>query len=73
MVVGKSILLYKVVSFFLSVAKDLSYRRSDMVLLYSGASYRSWDGFRLFFFNIPLNIEPLDARGAATSIKILYL
>ena len=54
-----------------------------MVLIYSEASYRSLDGFRLFHihtlkvclwfkaiflpFLISLNKDPLDARGAAAS------
>ena len=79
-----SILLYKVVSIFLSVAKDLANRLTDMVLIYSEASNRSFDGFRLFYlytfkvwvwfyaifmpFFISLNIEPLDSRGAAASL-----
>ena len=45
----KSILLYKVISFFLCVAKDLTNHPNDMVLLYNEASYRSRDGFRLFY------------------------
>ncbi len=39
----------KVVS-FLSVAKDLANRWTNMVLPYSEATYRSWDGFRLVYF-----------------------
>ena len=42
------ILLYKVVSVFLSVPKDLANRWTDIVLLYSEASYRFWEGFKLF-------------------------
>ena len=38
-------LFYKIVNFF--VAKYLTNRRTDMVLLYSEASYRSRDGFRV--------------------------
>ena len=39
------ILLYKVISFFLSVAKDLDNRSTDMVLLYNEAYYRYREGF----------------------------
>ena len=65
---------------FLSVAKDLANRPTDMVLLYSEASYRIWDGFRLFdflknksvygfrLFFCPSNIEALDARGATARL-----
>ena len=52
-----------------------------MVLLYSEVYYGSWDSFRLFYLYkyvwvliyaffcppYPLNIEPLDARGATAS------
>ena len=44
------ILIYKVISFFLSVAKDLANHLTDIVLLYSEDSYLSGDGFRLFYF-----------------------
>ena len=78
-----SILLYKVIRFFMSVVRDLANRLTDMVLLYNEASYRSMWGFRLFIFlkvslgmvlgyflpsHVLLNIDPLDARDAAASI-----
>ena len=59
-----------------------------MVLLYSKASYRSRDGFKLLYFfyikvwvwfcaiflslNITFNVEPLDARGASANIEVKY-
>ena len=44
---------------FLSVEKDLANRWTDMVLLYSKASHRSRDSFRLFVFHLftPSEIE----------------
>ena len=37
--------LYKVVNFFLSVAKDLAIRWTDMILLYNEASFGFTEGF----------------------------
>ena len=41
-----------------------------IVFLFEEASHNSRDGFRLILFPLlaPLNTEPLDARGAASSI-----
>ena len=47
LVARAQLVLYKVVR-FLAVAKDLTNRWTDMVLLKSEASYRSYDGFTLF-------------------------
>ena len=69
--------IFKVES-FLSVAKDLANRWTDMVFLYSEAFYMFWDGFRLLYFinksgygfrlfHFPSNIELLDTRGVAVS------
>ena len=43
----------------------------DMVLSYFIFKNKSRFGFKLFFmpFHIPLNIDPLDARGAVASIS----
>ena len=45
--------------YFLSVAKDLANRWTDMVLLYSKPSHRSRDSFRLLVFHLftPSEIE----------------
>ena len=40
---GSILLFYKVVGLFLSEAKDLANQRTNMVLLYSEASYMSRD------------------------------
>ena len=53
------ILLYKVVSVFFVVAN----RWTDIVLIYSEASYRSWEGFKLFlllFWNSNLKWDEID-------------
>ena len=47
----------KVVS-FLSVAKDLTHRWINMVLLYSEASYKSWEGFKLFLERVSSTPSP---------------
>ena len=46
--VCQSILLYKVLNVFWSVPKDLANRWTKILLLYSEASYSSWEGFKLF-------------------------
>ena len=54
------ILIYKL---FLFKAKDLANRRTDMVLLYSEANYRSREGFRLFSALLySFDIEPLAIK-----------
>ena len=43
-------IFYSEVVSFLSVAKDLANRWTDMALIYSDASYKSWCYFRRFYF-----------------------
>ena len=66
------LLFYKVVSIFLSVAKDLSNRWTDIVPIYIEASYRSLDGYTLFSaLPYSFNKEPLDARGATACFRYM--